>query len=179
MTDHNILCTSHDIKYSYAEGGVAPARAKVNVKGQCQKHDIICSSHDPKYMHTTYEHCNAYSLRVINSASRWTQLNSRVDARVDVVARTNGRTDTWTPISRHAQAGATKIKTTNAMFSRLGKSLCDKTTHRTDSKNKFVQHYEVVLRISKRQRNSMVSFRMCSVKMNTPRSRFWIGLHLS
>ena len=32
---------------------------------------------------------------------------------------------------------------------------------------------------SKRQRNSMVSLRMCSVKMNTPRSRFWIGLHLS
>ena len=24
-----------------------------------------------------------------------------------------------------------------------------------------------------------VSLRMCSVKMNTPRSRFWIGLHLS
>ena len=34
-------------------------------------------------------------------------------------------------------------------------------------------------RISKRQRNSMVSLRMCSVKMNIPRSRFWIGLHLS
>ena len=34
-------------------------------------------------------------------------------------------------------------------------------------------------RISKRQRNSMVSLRMRSVKMNTPRSRFWIGLHLS
>ena len=33
--------------------------------------------------------------------------------------------------------------------------------------------------ISKRQRNSIVSLRMCSVKMNTPRSRFWIGLHLS
>ena len=64
MMDNNILCTSHDIKYSYTEGGVAPARAKVNVKDQCQKHDIICSSHDPKYMHTTYEHCNAYSLWV-------------------------------------------------------------------------------------------------------------------
>ena len=70
MTNHNILCTSHDIKYSYAEGGVAPARAKVSAKGQCQKHDVICSSHDPKHMHTTYEHCNAYSLRVINSTSR-------------------------------------------------------------------------------------------------------------
>ena len=34
-------------------------------------------------------------------------------------------------------------------------------------------------RISKRQRNSMVSLRMCSIKMNTPRSHFWIGLHLS
>ena len=34
-------------------------------------------------------------------------------------------------------------------------------------------------RISKRQRNSMVSLRMCSIKMNTLRSRFWIGLHLS
>ena len=34
-------------------------------------------------------------------------------------------------------------------------------------------------RISKRQRNSMVSLRMFSVKMNTPRSRFWIGMHLS
>ena len=36
-------------------------------------------------------------------------------------------------------------------------------------------------RTSKRQseRNSMVSLRMCSIKMNTPRSRFWIGLHLS
>ena len=33
--------------------------------------------------------------------------------------------------------------------------------------------------ISKRQRNSMVSLRMCSIKMNTPRSRFWVGLHLS
>ena len=31
-------------------------------------------------------------------------------------------------------------------------------------------------RISRRQRNSMVSLRMCSVKMNTPRSHFWIGL---
>ena len=31
----------------------------------------------------------------------------------------------------------------------------------------------------KRQRNSMVSLRMCSIKMNTPRSRFRIGLHLS
>ena len=34
-------------------------------------------------------------------------------------------------------------------------------------------------RTSKRQRNSMVSLRMCSIKMNKPRSRFWIGLHLS
>ena len=34
-------------------------------------------------------------------------------------------------------------------------------------------------RTSKRQTNSMVSLRMCSIKMNTPRSRFWIGLHLS
>ena len=34
-------------------------------------------------------------------------------------------------------------------------------------------------RISKRQRNTMVSLRMCSLKMNEPRSRFWIGLHLS
>ena len=34
-------------------------------------------------------------------------------------------------------------------------------------------------RISKRQGNSMVSLRMCSIKMNTPRSHFWIGLHLS
>ena len=25
----------------------------------------------------------------------------------------------------------------------------------------------------------MVSLRMCSIKMNTPRYRFWIGLHLS
>ena len=30
-----------------------------------------------------------------------------------------------------------------------------------------------------KQRNSMVSLRMCSIKMNTPRSRFWIGLYLS
>ena len=37
----------------------------------------------------------------------------------------------------------------------------------------------VAQRISKRQRNSMVSLRMCSIKMNTPRSHFWIGLHLS
>ena len=76
-------------------------------------------------------------------------MNSRVDARVDVVARTNERTDgriLGLPISRHAQAGATKIKTTNAMFSRLGKTLCDKTTQRTDSKKQFVQHYEVVSR---------------------------------
>ena len=36
-----------------------------------------------------------------------------------------------------------------------------------------------IARTSKRQRNSMVSLRMCSIKMNTPRSRFWIGLHLS
>ena len=34
-------------------------------------------------------------------------------------------------------------------------------------------------RISKRQRNSMVSLRMYSIKLNTRRSRFWIGLHLS
>ena len=34
-------------------------------------------------------------------------------------------------------------------------------------------------RTSNRQRNSMASLRMCSVKINTPRSRFWIGLHLS
>ena len=35
-------------------------------------------------------------------------------------------------------------------------------------------------RTSNRQRNSMVSLRMCSIKMNTPpRSRFWIGLHHS
>ena len=34
-------------------------------------------------------------------------------------------------------------------------------------------------RTSKRRRNSMVSLWMCSIKMNTPRSRFWIGLHLS
>ena len=34
-------------------------------------------------------------------------------------------------------------------------------------------------RTSKRQRNSMVSLRMCSIKMNTPRYRFWIGLHPS
>ena len=32
--------------------------------------------------------------------------------------------------------------------------------------------------ISKRQRNSMVSLWMCSIKMNTPKSHFWIGLHL-
>ena len=34
-------------------------------------------------------------------------------------------------------------------------------------------------RTSKRQGNSVVSLRMCSVKMNTLRSCFWIGLHLS
>ena len=34
-------------------------------------------------------------------------------------------------------------------------------------------------RISKRQKNSMISLRMCSIKMNTPMSHFWIGLHLS
>ena len=34
-------------------------------------------------------------------------------------------------------------------------------------------------RTSKRQRNSMVSLRMCSIKMDTTRSRFWIGLLLS
>ena len=34
-------------------------------------------------------------------------------------------------------------------------------------------------RTLKRQRNSMVSLWICSIKMNTPRSRFWIGLHLS
>ena len=34
-------------------------------------------------------------------------------------------------------------------------------------------------RTSKRQRHSMVSLRMCSIKMNTPRSRFWIGKHPS
>ena len=33
-------------------------------------------------------------------------------------------------------------------------------------------------RILKRQRNLMVNLRMCSIKMNTPRSRFWIGLPL-
>ena len=30
--------------------------------------------------------------------------------------------------------------------------------------------------ILKRQRNLMVNLRMCSIKKNTPRSRFWIGL---
>ena len=34
-------------------------------------------------------------------------------------------------------------------------------------------------RTSKRQRNSMLSLRMCSIKMSTHRSRFWVGLHLS
>ena len=34
-------------------------------------------------------------------------------------------------------------------------------------------------RTSKRQSNSMVSLRMCSIKMNTPRSCFWRGLHIS
>ena len=34
-------------------------------------------------------------------------------------------------------------------------------------------------RILKRQRNLMVNLRMCSIKMNTPRSLFWIGLPLS
>ena len=36
-----------------------------------------------------------------------------------------------------------------------------------------------ILQTSKRQRNSVVSLQMCSIKMNTPRSHFWIGLHLS
>ena len=34
-------------------------------------------------------------------------------------------------------------------------------------------------RTLKRQRNLMVNLRMCSIKMNTPRSRFWIGLSIS
>ena len=34
-------------------------------------------------------------------------------------------------------------------------------------------------RTSKRQRNSMVSLRMCSIKVNKARSRLWISLHIS
>ena len=53
--------------------------------------------------------------------------------------------------------------------------------HEPHTMDSYLRRMERVLlsRISKRQRNSMVSLRMCSVKMNTPRSRFWIGLHLS
>ena len=55
-----------------------------------------------------------------------------------------------------------------------------KKTGSSKLRSKFGRMERVLLsRISKRQRNSMVSLRMCSVKMNTPRSRFWIGLHLS
>ena len=45
MTDHNILCTSHDIKYSYAEGGVAPARAKVKMSKVSVKNMTSFAAH--------------------------------------------------------------------------------------------------------------------------------------
>ena len=49
----------------------------------------------------------------------------------------------------------------------------------TSEKEEWKGCCSVGSRISKKQRNSMVSLRTCSIKMNTPRSLFWIGLHLS
>ena len=61
----------------------------------------------------------------------------------------------------------------------VGTSIVRKKTPKVFHPWKGRMERVLLSRISKRQRNSMVSLRMCSVKMNTPRSRFWIGLHLS
>ena len=54
-----------------------------------------------------------------------------------------------------------------------------KKRHPSISPRKGRMERVLLSRISKRQRNSMVSLRMCSIKMNTPRSHFWIDLYLS
>ena len=78
-------------KNSYAEGGVASSWTKVKVKGQGHKHDLISSAHGLKYMHTKYEH---YLLRFVSNGHECYGLNlGSACARVDVSARTNGRTD--------------------------------------------------------------------------------------
>ena len=61
----------------------------------------------------------------------------------------------------------------------IGTSIVRKKTPKVFHPRKGRMERVLLSRISKRQRNSMVSLRMCSVKMNTTRSRFWIGLHLS
>ena len=61
----------------------------------------------------------------------------------------------------------------------IGTSIVRKKTPKVFLPWKGRMERVLLSRISKRQRNSMVSLQMCSVKMNTPRSRFWIGLHLS
>ena len=61
----------------------------------------------------------------------------------------------------------------------IGTSIVRKKTPKVFHPWKGRMEMVLLSRISKRQRNSMVSLRMCSVKMITPRSRFWIGLHLS
>ena len=61
----------------------------------------------------------------------------------------------------------------------IGTSIVRKKTPKVFHPWKGRMERVLLSRISKRQRNSMVSLRMCSIKMNTPRSHFWVGLHLS
>ena len=58
----------------------------------------------------------------------------------------------------------------------IGTSIVRKKTPKVFHPWKGRMERVLLSRVSKRQRNSMVSSRMCSIKMNTPRSRFWIGL---
>ena len=63
----------------------------------------------------------------------------------------------------------------------IGTSIVRKKTPKVFHPWKGRMERVLLSRTSKRQRNSMVSLRMCSIKMNTPtcRSHFWIVLHLS
>ena len=61
----------------------------------------------------------------------------------------------------------------------IGTSIVRKKTPKVFHPWKGRMERALLSRISKRQRKSMVSLRMCLIKMNKPRSRFWIGLHLS
>ena len=61
----------------------------------------------------------------------------------------------------------------------IGTSIVRKKTPKVFHPRQGRMERVLLSRISKRKRNSMASLRMCSIQMNTPRSRFWIGLHLS
>ena len=89
------------------------------------------------------------------------------------------RKDTFEFAMEKYFSGHSDTRSVQENFDQITSFIQDSTDKHIPSKTSRSTEMGLHNRILKRQRNLMVNLRMCSIKMNTPRSRFWIGLPIS